>query len=66
MDYDLYLSFDDTPVVSNISIRDKLLIDSGLSLLQNRAFWSRNGQDLIDSEWDLIEAAIAELADRIG
>lgn len=66
MDYDLYLSFDDTPVASNISIRDKLLIDSGLSLLQNRTFWSRNGQDLIDSEWDLIEAAIAELADRLG
>ena len=66
MDYDLYLSFDDTPVASNISIRDKLLIDSGLSLLQNRTFWSRNGQELIDSEWDLIEAAIAELADRLG
>ena len=66
MDYDLYLSFDDTPVASNISIRDKLLIDSGLSLLQNRTFWSKNGQGLIDSEWDLIEAAIAELADRLG
>lgn len=65
MDYDLYLSFDDTVGAVNISKRDKLLIDSGLSLLQNRDFWSRNGQALSATEWDTIESAIAELADRI-
>lgn len=65
MDYDLYFSFDDTEAAISISKRDKLLIDSGLSLLQNRSFWLRNGQALNNAEWDIVEAAIAETANRL-
>ena len=68
MDYDFYLSISDVVVnpKPDLSERDKLLLNSGLSLLQNRNFWVRNGVDLTDTEWDTIEAAIAETAGRLG
>lgn len=68
MDYDLYLSFPDDVLNPKpaLSRRDKLLLESGLSLLQNRDFWTRNSIELSDAEWDIIEAGIAETAERIG
>lgn len=67
MDYDWFLLLDGTPVTTpNLSMRDKVLIDSGLSLLQGRDFWFRNGKSLTDAEWDIIESEIAETAERLG
>jgi hypothetical protein len=68
MDYDWFFGLSDTTEnpKPQLSTRDKALIVSALSLVQDIGFWHRAGIELNDIEWDLVEKAIAETAYRLG